>query len=168
VQEVPVNIDRLVEKVVYKDVPVDRVQIREVPVPVEKIVVKEVEVPVERIVDRVIEKPVEKVVYQDRIVYQVNFWGLIMFQICRLEWRDALRHCWAVEGRNWVPGSMNGLGFRSTGVYEWLRVVFAPCDGSDALPVQDKIVYQDRVVEVPVETVVYKDRVRCGVLVAFL
>jgi len=70
-----VHIDRLVEKVVYKDVPVDRVQIKEVPVPVEKIVVKEVEVPVERIVDRVIEKPVEKVVYQDRIVYQVRFGG---------------------------------------------------------------------------------------------
>ena len=40
-------------------------------------------------------------------------------------------------------------------------MVFVPYAGTDARSVQDKIVYQDRVVEVPVETVVYKDRVRC-------
>ena len=68
--EVPVEVEKVVERVVEKrvEVPVERVVEKvvekrvEVPVEVEKIVEKRVEVPVEKIVEKRVEVPVEKIV----------------------------------------------------------------------------------------------------------
>ena len=72
--EVPVEVEKVVERVVEKrvEVPVERVVEKvvekrvEVPVEVEKIVEKRVEVPVEKIVEKRVEVPVEKIV--ERVV----------------------------------------------------------------------------------------------------
>ena len=72
--EVPVEVEKVVERVVEKrvEVPVERVVEKvvekrvEVPVEVEKSVEKRVEVPVEKIVEKVVEVPVEKIV--ERVV----------------------------------------------------------------------------------------------------
>ena len=72
--EVPVEVEKVVERVVEKrvEVPVERVVEKvvekrvEVPVEVEKIVEKRVEVPVEKVVEKIVEVPVEKIV--ERVV----------------------------------------------------------------------------------------------------
>ena len=76
--EVPIEVEKVVERVVEKrvEVPVERVVEKvvekrvEVPIEVEKIVEKRVEVPVEKVVEKVVEKivevPVEKIV--ERVV----------------------------------------------------------------------------------------------------
>ena len=72
--EVPVEVEKVVERVVEKrvEVPVERVVEKvvekrvEVPVEVEKIVEKRVEVPVEKVVEKRVEVPVEKIV--ERVV----------------------------------------------------------------------------------------------------
>eukprot|EP00755_Sulcionema_specki_P007169 Sspe_Gene.535::Locus_180_Transcript_1_1_Confidence_1.000_Length_1168::g.535::m.535 len=62
--EVPVEVP--VEKVV--EVPVERIVEKIVEVPVERVVEKIVEVPVEKVVEKIVELPVERVVIQERVV----------------------------------------------------------------------------------------------------
>ena len=66
--ELPVDEDAppdVVEKVVVKEVPVEKVVEKVVEVPVEKVVEKIVEVPVEKIVEKIVKVPVEKVVVKE-------------------------------------------------------------------------------------------------------
>ncbi len=66
-----VYVDRVVEKPVYIDRPVERIVERRVEVPVVKVVEKIVEKPVDRFVDRPVDRIVEKKVYVDRPVDRV-------------------------------------------------------------------------------------------------
>ena len=69
--EVPVDhyhyiekpVEKIVEKEVIKEVPVEKIVEKKVEVPVEKIVI--VKQPVEKIVEKVVEKPVEKVITKE-------------------------------------------------------------------------------------------------------
>jgi hypothetical protein len=48
-QEREVEVEKIIEKIVYQDIPVERVVVKEVPIEVEKVVTREIPIPMEKV-----------------------------------------------------------------------------------------------------------------------
>ncbi len=48
-QEREVEVEKIVEKIVYQDIPVERVVVKEVPIEVEKVVTRDIPIPMEKV-----------------------------------------------------------------------------------------------------------------------
>jgi hypothetical protein len=48
-QDREVEVEKIVEKIIYQDIPVDRVVVNEVPIEVEKVVTREITIPMEKV-----------------------------------------------------------------------------------------------------------------------
>ncbi len=48
-QDREVEVEKIVEKIIYQDIPVDRVVVKEVPIEVEKVVTREIPIPMEKV-----------------------------------------------------------------------------------------------------------------------